>query len=427
MNENSQFNTLPTRVWDMLKKRSEADEDLKSLKDTSTAMQAGPILASASEMAKLYGGTGVNLNPALAWASGRPGAPKNLGAIAQANPYSSPSEVISRLMGMGESASRSKADYLKERDKFFATQMGRPVGAAGLAGQLEKIDRQGEIRKELQDDKLSQEEKLANKKFDQEMKVLDKKIAASASEQETQRLIKEKDKREKEEKERREAEAKAEADARRELGKMQKSKDTLVNAYEALRSIETILGKYENTGNYPGIGVGGSDIATTASKLFTNPKDAWDYIRDAQTVQAKYKELIALRNRTLSGLQSTDREFKRAIQQLGDAPWQAEEIGVKGLRDLARAMGKGLEVDFKTLSPKAQDLYRESDMYEASDFYNFNIGGSVVGRPTRKKTSGSQESGGRKETKRQYNPAQNKTRILYDDGSSEIVDGKQSK
>lgn len=131
MDENSQYSTLPPKVWNLLKARSETDPSLERLKDISAGVQAAPVIAGAAQAGRALGGGAINVNPLLAWASGLPGAPKNLGAIAQSNPYVSPTETIQKLMGMGISAGKTQSDYLKERDKFFATQMGRPVGAAG--------------------------------------------------------------------------------------------------------------------------------------------------------------------------------------------------------------------------------------------------------------------------------------------------------
>ena len=408
----SEFPILPKDVYSQLAARAKQDPDLERFGDISRGMAAGPALAGIMEAAKIRGGAGLNVNPLLAWASGLPGAPKNLGAIAKASPYVSPTDTIAKLMAMGEGAGAAQQQYLKERDKFFATQMGRPVGAAGIAGKQALERTKGEIRQGIKDDEQEFEERM-----------LEKKLAAAKSEEEAERIRKERDRLRQERKEAEEADAKADKEAKNQIDRLAKGHGTIINAYEALRSIEEILAKYEGTGNYPGIGVGGSDIATTAQKLFKNPADAIQYLKDSQTVQAKYKELIALRNRTLSGLQSTDREFKRAIQQLGDAPWQAEDIGVKGLRDLARAMGKGLDVDFKSLNKRAQQKYLDAGYYTAKDFYDFNLGGTKVGAPTRRKSS----RGGKKEVKRQYSPSRNKTKITYDDGSSEIVDGRQTK
>ena len=139
------YGLRPPEVYDELAKREGADKDLVRLRDTARAMQAGPIIAGASEASRALGGGGLNLNPALAWASGLPGAPKNLGAIAQANPYQSPSETIGNLMGMGNAVSSANARYLDARNKFRAEQ---GVGGTGKMDPLMAMLMRDQIRDE---------------------------------------------------------------------------------------------------------------------------------------------------------------------------------------------------------------------------------------------------------------------------------------
>ncbi len=175
-----QFPILPKDVYTQLEERARANKQLEAMKDTSIAMRAAPIVAGLSEAAKLRGGSGVNLNPLLAWSSGLPGADRQtIGAVIQQNPYVSPTDTIAKLMGMGKEAAAVQQQYLKERDKFFATQMGRPVGSAGIANALlkeELINRPKKMeerayKEQKEQEKLAREKREA--KTEEEKKALD--------------------------------------------------------------------------------------------------------------------------------------------------------------------------------------------------------------------------------------------------------------
>lgn len=169
-----QYGIIPQDVYSQIREREKADPELTRLRDTARAMQSGPIIAGAAEGAKILGGGAVNINPLLAWASGLPGAPKNLGAIAQANPYVSPTDTIGKLMGMGDAVSQANARYLDARQKFHASQgLGggklNPITAMLLRDALKQ---EGEARKAARDekreaDKISREEMNRIRDLDQ--------------------------------------------------------------------------------------------------------------------------------------------------------------------------------------------------------------------------------------------------------------------
>ena len=165
------YGLLPKRIQAEFDRRAAASPGMKPLKDISKVMQAGPVLAAAAEAGAIRGGSGVNLNPLMKWASGLPGANKEQLAALQTK-HRSPTEIVGGLMGLGDAASQSAARYAQNFRQAGGGVSGNrggvnPITMLMLRDMLNqrKRDDQRAYDEGQEKERLRREEETARKKM----------------------------------------------------------------------------------------------------------------------------------------------------------------------------------------------------------------------------------------------------------------------
>lgn len=150
------YGLLPERIQEELNRRAMSSPGMKQMKDIARVMQAGPVIAGASEAGGVLGGAGLNLNPLLAWASGLPGANKQQLSALQ-TPHRSPSDIVAGLMGMGDAASKSAQRYAQSYNQAGGTGKSSSMSPLSMLIFRKMLDDQKQTERWDREDKKQAE------------------------------------------------------------------------------------------------------------------------------------------------------------------------------------------------------------------------------------------------------------------------------
>lgn len=173
-----------------------------------------------------------------------------------------------------------------------------------------------------------------------------------------------------------EAKKKANEDkAYAEVKKLIERKSNTREVYETVSKLGSLVNKYRGR-SVPGIGpienIGGAPGQAIAG-VFRGAQEA----EDGKEIKRLLMKLNSMRNYELSGKQSTDKEFQRAVGQLGQTFGQDEKQAVSAIREVARIAGSNLEDAYRALTPGAKEVYKNEGLFDPAQFFELDIHGSI--------------------------------------------------
>jgi hypothetical protein len=165
-----------------------------------------------------------------------------------------------------------------------------------------------------------------------------------------------------------------------------------------LKQIQSIVA---NSGDdIPGVG----PLDSLAPDFLTSN----DGVNLRQASRTLVGNLIKLR----SGTAASDAEVERIMGELGMGRGASEEAFKSGLQKLQADTVEALKAKEAGFDPKAVQTYQQRGGVTSKDF-TLPLG-SISGKDEKKTV-----------TRKQYSPSRNKTKLIYSDGTEEVVDGKR--
>jgi len=131
------------------------------------------------------------------------------------------------------------------------------------------------------------------------------------------------------------------------------------------------------------------------------------YSSEARELQGAADKIFNTTLKDRSGGAVTDNEMERLKQEFNSGKYNSEPELIDALQRFKRATARVLKNREASFSPAVVDKYKEQ------------------GGRTSDSVSGANKTPAKNVVKKQYSQSANKTKIIYDDGSEEIVDGKQ--